>query len=220
MAAVVLYVLILHTHAHILNLPTYLLKNAKECLGHCCNTFTLQIGPFLLVAFRDIVTLELRKCARDCTLLCCQLFVMPIKSPEYITKLRHKRLPSREDILFRPTKLLLSQTFDYIIVQLLAVIFSRHIVLVRPHLPSSLLHQNSEGIFGGRWRHRYTRCSTNFKYFPNSTASWSLILRGMDWNFPVWVGAMLQLTGESAYCSGRRKPSADSICPLLRGKLH
>ena len=57
--------------------------------------------------------------------------------------------------------------------------------------------------------------STNFKYLLNSTVSCTLILRGMDWNFPDGVDAMLQLTGESAYCSGRRNPSGDSTCPVL-----
>ena len=37
----------------------------------------------------------------------------------------------------------------------------------------------------------------------------------MDWNFPDGVDVMLQLTGESAYCSGRRNPSGDSTCPVL-----
>ena len=56
--------------------------------------------------------------------------------------------------------------------------------------------------------------STNFKYWPNSTASCTLTQKEKNWNFPTWVDTMLQLTVQSAYWSSRRKPCGESSCPV------
>lgn len=67
--------------------------------------------------------------------------------------------------------------------------------MVENYKATNNINQNnvtdSVTIFRSYW-------STNFKYLLNSAASCTLVLRGMDWNFPDGVDAMLQLTGESA----------------------
>ena len=56
--------------------------------------------------------------------------------------------------------------------------------------------------------------STNFKYLPKSMASCTLTNSEIHWNFPTWDEAMLQLTGQSACCCSRRKPSGESSCSV------
>ena len=56
--------------------------------------------------------------------------------------------------------------------------------------------------------------STNCKYLPNSTPSCTLMQSEIDWNFPIWVDAMLQLTGQSAYWCSRWKPTGVPSCQV------
>ena len=56
--------------------------------------------------------------------------------------------------------------------------------------------------------------STNIKYLTNSMTSSTLTKSEKGWKFPTWVDAMLQLTGQSACCCSRRKPSGESSCPV------
>ena len=56
-----------------------------------------EAEPLLLVAFWDVVSFEMHN-IRDCTLLSCQLPVVPIKSPEIIPNLCHERLNSQQTV--------------------------------------------------------------------------------------------------------------------------
>lgn len=97
-----------------------------------------------------IVSLELQNGARNCTLFAASFSWCPSSrqriSPSCVTK----GFPADSTFSFDQPRSF-SCRHLIVILQLLAVIFPCHIILVRPHQPSSLLHQNIKGLLGGSW---------------------------------------------------------------------
>ena len=216
-----------HTHAstHIrthtcIQYTTHLLKNVKESLWHCSDVFMLEIGLFLLVALGD--TLYLWNCKMMLGTAHCLLPAFHDAHPvarEYHQAVSQKASQQiAHSLLTNPGPSLVGTWLSFCSCWQL---FFRVISYLSGHISRPASFIKTSRAFWGVVGWTVLHWSTNFKYLSNSTAFCTLILRGMDWIFPKRVGAMLQLTGKSADCYGRRNPSADSICPVLNHwKLH